>query len=208
MSEQINNVIQYPHVVLVDLSTACNSTCVMCPTQLNPLRKKLIDPQLFESIAKQVSKIPYPPQDMMFLIGVHGEPLLDKRLAGKVALCRSLGIGNILISTNGSLMTPDRAREILEANPYIIVVSLESMEPGVYEFIRKGLRHDVVVKNLKSLLSLRDELNSSTRIGIRFIQSPRNTHESHSFQEYWAAYLNSERGDYFAIDRIHNWAYG
>jgi len=207
MSEQTSSV-EFPQIVLVDLSTACNATCVMCPTQLNPLRKKMMDPALFESVVEQVSKFPVHPVNNKFFIGVHGEPLLDKRLAEKIALCRSRGINHVLISTNGSLMTAQRARDILEAEPYIIVISLESMDPKLFESIRKGLRHDVVVENLKSLLAIRNELNSSTRIGVRFIESVRNAHERETFQHYWAPHLNSAKQDYFSIDRIHNWAYG
>jgi hypothetical protein len=66
---------EFPRIVLVDLSTACNAACVTCPTQLNPLRKKLISETLFESLVEQVSAFPV---NEMFLIGVHGEPLLQR----------------------------------------------------------------------------------------------------------------------------------
>jgi MoaA/NifB/PqqE/SkfB family radical SAM enzyme len=57
-----------PTLIFLDLSSACNATCVMCPTQLNPARKKLIDPDLFRRIAVQVAALP---NLDWFLIGVH-----------------------------------------------------------------------------------------------------------------------------------------
>jgi len=197
--------LEYPRIVLIDLSTACNATCVMCPTQLNPLRKKLISKSVFDAIVDQVSVLP---SNEMFFIGVHGEPLLDKRLADKVAQCRSRGLDYVLISTNGSLLSEQRARELLEAGPHIVTVSLESMDPAVFESIRKGLVHREIVENLQSLFAIRDELGSKTRIAIRFIESQRNANERASFVAYWDQFLNKEKGDYFAIDRIHNWGYG
>ena len=196
----------FPQTVLVDLSSACNATCTMCPTQLNPLRKKLIDPALFQSIVDQVAQFPASPA--MFYIGVHGEPLLDKRLADKVALCNSRGIKTVTVSTNGSLLTPERARELLQASPYIIIVSLESMDAALFESIRIGLRHDVVVENIKSLFTLRNALDSQTRIALRFIVSSRNAHEQQAFKQYWSSHLRLKKGDYFADQRIHNWGYG
>ena len=198
--------IEFPHTVLVDLSTSCNATCTMCPTQINPLRKKLIDPELFTLLVEQVAAFPVSPG--MFYIGIHGEPLLDKRLAEKVGLCYSAGIKTVTISTNGSLLTRQRAREILEAQPYVIIVSLESMVPELFETIRRGLHHETIVANLKALFAVRNEIDSVTRIAIRFIISSRNAHEQASFTEYWSPFLKTAKGDYFAIDRIHNWGYG
>jgi radical SAM protein with 4Fe4S-binding SPASM domain len=90
----------------------------------------------------------------------------------------------------------------------MVIVSLESMEAELYESIRQGLRHQVIVENLKSVFAIRNELQSPTRLAIRFIVSSRNAHEQNSFKEYWSPYLNTAKGDYFAIDRIHNWGYG
>jgi molybdenum cofactor biosynthesis enzyme MoaA len=104
----------------------------------------------------------------MFFIGVHGEPLLDKRLAEKVAQCKSKGLNNVLVSTNGSLLSEPRARELLQAAPHIVTVSLESMDPATFETIRKSLIHQEVVGNLKSLFSIRNEVGSTTRIAIRY----------------------------------------
>ena len=201
-----DNSAEFPQYVLVDLSASCNSKCTMCPTQLNPLRKKMIDSRLFESIVEQASEFPVSPS--LFHIGVHGEPLLDQRLAEKVALCTSRGIKTVTIATNGSLLTALRARELLEARPHTIIVSLESMDSALFESIRKGLRHEVIVENLKSLLAIRNEVNSSTRIAVRFVVSSRNEHELQSFKEYWSPYLNSGKEDYFSIDPMHNWGCG
>ena len=197
--------LEYPRIVFVDLSTACNATCVMCPTQLNPLRKKIISASLFESVVDQVAALP---ANDMFFIGVHGEPLLDRRLPEKVSLCRTRGLDNILISTNGSLLDEQRARELLDASPHIIIISLESMNPAVFEDIRKGLKHADVVANIKTTFRVRNEIGSRTRIGIRFIQSDRNARERNAFMRYWLPYLDRAKKDFFEIDRIHNWGYG
>jgi MoaA/NifB/PqqE/SkfB family radical SAM enzyme len=179
----------------------------MCPTQLNPLRKKLMTDELFEKIVVEAASFPEPVE--CFYIGVHGEPLVDKKLEDKVALCRRLGVTRTLISTNGSLLDQDRAASLLQAGPWVVVVSLESMKPEVYEPIRTGLSHAKVVANLKNFIRLRNEMGSPTRVAIRFIVSEWNESEKDDFVAYWSPMLDlTGRFDYIETDPIHNWGYG
>jgi|SRR5215213_1405903 len=197
---------EYPKMVLTDLSTACNATCVMCPTQLNPLRKKMISQSVFDTIVEQTAALPV--ANEMFFIGVHGEPLLDKRLADKVAQCRSRGLDYVYISTNGSLLSERRARELLQAGPHIITVSLEWLDPAIFGGIRKGLDHREIMENMKALFSIRDEIGSRTAIYVRLIESRANAGERDRFVSYWNNHLNSSKGDCVSIIPIHNWGYG
>lgn len=196
-----------PRLVFIDLSSACNATCVMCPTQLSPLRKKMIDPGLFARIVEQVAALP---SLDLFFIGVHGEPLLDKRLPDKVKLCGESGIREkVLITTNGSLATEPRATELLEAEPGVVIFSIESLNASTFESIRKGLKHSVVVDNLKRFFEIRNRLDARTRVGVRFIESGSNQAEKEEYMAYWTPFMDIEtRGDFFSLDRIHNWAYG
>jgi hypothetical protein len=200
-------VVEYPKLVFLDLSSACNATCSMCPTQLNPLRKKQISPILFEKIASQVAELPGLD---WFFIGVHGEPTLDKRLSDKVKYCRDKGLASkVYITTNGSLLDQRRSLDLLTAEPGVVIFSIESMHPEVFEKIRRGLSYPAVMNNLRTFLETRDRLAAKTRVGIRFIESAGNSTVKEDYMTYWRPYIDIERkGDFFQFDRIHNWGYG
>jgi MoaA/NifB/PqqE/SkfB family radical SAM enzyme len=86
---------------------------------------------------------------------------------------------------------------------------VESLRPEIFEGIRKGLKHSVVVENLKRFIELRNRLDAKTRIGIRFIESATNRSEKDEFMAYWEPFIDiNGRGDCFSIDHIHNWGYG
>ena len=199
--------LEFPKLVLIDLSSACNATCIMCPTQLSPLRKKIMEPALFEKIAAQVAQLP---ELDWFFIGVHGEPLLDKNLHRKVQFCKEIGLApKVYITTNGSLLDDRRSRELLSADPGVVIFSIESIHAETYESIRKGLTHSTVVENLKTFLRVRNELDAKTRVGVRFIESSTNRAEKEQYMAYWAPFIDTPgRGDFFSLDAIHNWGYG
>jgi MoaA/NifB/PqqE/SkfB family radical SAM enzyme len=109
--------VRVPHHIFIDLSTACNATCVMCPTQIDSDRKKVMTDALFRKIAGEASV--FSTEIDSFYFGVHGEPLIDKRLEQKVALCSELGITRTIVSSNGSLLDESRTIALLEAKPWV-----------------------------------------------------------------------------------------
>jgi hypothetical protein len=179
----------------------------MCPTQIDSDRKKVMPDALFRKIANEASV--FSSEIDSFYFGVHGEPLIDKRLEQKVALCSELGISRTIVSTNGSLLNESRAISLLEAKPWVLIVSLESMSADIYEKIRVGLSHAEVVSNLKRLIQIRNETQSQTRIAVRFITSEWNAAEKPEFVKFWTSLLDTTgRVDYVETDPIHNWGYG
>jgi sulfatase maturation enzyme AslB (radical SAM superfamily) len=179
----------------------------MCPTQIDSDRKKVMPDALFRKIANEASV--FSSEIDSFYFGVHGEPLIDKRLEQKVALCSELGISRTIVSTNGSLLNESRAISLLEAKPWVLIVSLESMSADIYEKIRVGLSHAEVVSNLKRLIQIRNETQSRTRIAVRFITSEWNAAEKPEFVKFWTSLLDTTgRVDYVETDPIHNWGYG
>jgi cyclic pyranopterin phosphate synthase len=75
-------------------------------------------------------------------LGVHkvrltgGEPLLRPALDDLVALLSAIpGIDDIALTTNGSLLTPEKARLLREAGLRRVTISLDSLHDGVFQAI-------------------------------------------------------------------------
>jgi radical SAM protein with 4Fe4S-binding SPASM domain len=194
----------FPRIVLIDITLACNAKCVMCPTRMSTRQKAIIDSALFHKIISELKEHSQHVEQVW--LGMHGEPFVDVNFAEKVDLCRRYGLKTV-ISTNGSLVTPERAVSVLDAGAGLVIFSLESLDRQVYEKIRVGLNHSDVVANIKTFLDLRTIKTYATRVLIRCVESELNQVGRQEFTEYWMQYLKPGM-DSIEFTPINNWAYG
>jgi radical SAM protein with 4Fe4S-binding SPASM domain len=193
--------LQAPTVVSVETIMGCNAACIMCPYSSSPREKGLMKDDLFERIVDQILDLPTQPRvSLQFL----GEPLMDKKLESRISYLRQHNIEKIEIATNASLLTTERTRELLQSGLDLINVDLESLHKEVYESIRIGLRHEVVMRNIDNLFKIRDDMESRTSISILFIESEKNKGEIHDFIDYFSDIVRPEKGDYIRIFAMHN----
>src|SRR4030042_4991757 len=76
-----------------------------------------------------------------------------KRVGAKVGLI-----------TNGSKFTEESSRRLLEAQVDMIEFSVDAADPQTYSKVRKGLKWDILLRNAKRMVRLRNKLKSSTKI--------------------------------------------
>jgi MoaA/NifB/PqqE/SkfB family radical SAM enzyme len=114
----------HPEIILIETIALCNRTCKFCSWgQDRPIsgRGSRMDWSLIKSIARQLSSIDFAGRISPFLIN---EPLLDDRLAGIIKLFRdSCPKAYLSIATNGDLLTPGKAQELIAAGLDAIAVS-------------------------------------------------------------------------------------
>ena len=174
--------------------------CTISDWQRQP---QVMKDELFEKIAGEIAA------HAAEVIRVHlyrdGEPLLDKKLAPRVARLKQGSIREIGISTNGELFDETKARDILEAGLDEIIFSIDSIKKDVYEKIRVGLDFHTVMLNSKMLFYWRNRWNPKCRIRIRMIRQESNKEEwdSGAYQAQWNQFLSP--GDTVECRDIHNW---
>jgi len=66
--------------------------------------------------------------------------------------------------TNGSRFTEESSTRLLEANVDMIEFSVDAADEGTYDRVRKGLKWDTLVKNVKRMVELRNHLKSESKI--------------------------------------------
>jgi len=66
--------------------------------------------------------------------------------------------------TNGSKFTEENSRALLAAGVDMIEFSVDACDPEVYAEVRKGLKWDVLVENVKRMVALRAEMRSPSKI--------------------------------------------
>lgn len=103
----------FPRIITIEISSHCNRACTYYPNVVAPQKPKLIDPELFELIAKRIGDIKYSGVvDFIFF----SEPTLHPRLAEYVAMVKKYAPNCIpRISTNGDILNTERVKSYVDA---------------------------------------------------------------------------------------------
>lgn len=153
----------FPLMIPLSLSMACNARCPICPYVVDP------------SIPAKYKTAPYMPVDLFKRIADEAgcyhsylrlsgrEPTLHPLFVSLVRYAKGAGCRVGLI-TNGSLLTPDLGIALLECGIDSIEVSTDAADAITYSRIRVGLHFDTLLSNMMQLVRLRDRLQSSTAI--------------------------------------------
>jgi hypothetical protein len=185
----------FPAVVRVETTNACNARCVICPHRQMSRPVRQMDEALFTRIIDECAA------NRCKEVHLHnfGEPLLDKRLEDRVRYAKRKGIAKVKIFSNGSLLTPERARGLVEAGLDEIKVSFDGATREEFEGIRQPLQFESVVANVRGLVAIRDEVGSSMKIGVACC----STSDRQATMRALEAIV-----DDFSFGKVHNWASG
>lgn len=86
-----------------------------------------------------------------------GEPLLNKNIGKMIKLAKSIGVVDVIMNTNGTVLTADLAEEILDAGIDKLLFSFDSPYPAKYENIRIGASYEKVLNTITHFVNLRNK---------------------------------------------------
>jgi len=155
-----------PLTIHIEPTNVCNFRCIQCPTGQADYASvagyyQHMPMDLYEKVVSDVQEFDSIKSLKMYLLG---EPLLNKNLGPMISLARSSGVVNhVEVTSNGSLLTEQRARELIESG-------LEYFRVSVYGVIAERQRDitrakatpQEVLSNVKRLRQLRDETGAET----------------------------------------------
>ncbi len=149
----------------LEINSGCNLHCVMCVQgDLKGFEHKngIMSQDLFEKIADKIQR-----ENSTADVCLYGnsEPFMHPRLAQCVASVRKRGL-TCLVSTNLTIIK--NLRDVLEAQPSILIVSLSGFTQEIYGRTHKGGNIEVVKRNMQELARLRKELNSSVPVLVHY----------------------------------------
>lgn len=152
---------QHPPNIQVNVSAQCNLTCRMCP---------------YLSVHQDSSHLRFMTRETLMRLvplikrigAVHfsgsGEPLFNPQLFEFIALVRQAAPATTIdLTTNGTLLTEKRARQLIELGVSKVHVSFDGL-PGTVEAIRLGIKGSQVIDNIRRLTELKTELKSRSPI--------------------------------------------
>lgn len=176
---------EFPEVVLIDNCNACNLKCSMCdhPNMQKYRKVQIMDMDLYRKIIDEVAA--ENPDARIWEI-FFGDPFLCKDMPERIKYAKDKGLTDVVLNSNGALMTEERAKAVIEAGLDAMYVGIDSSTPEVYEKIRVGGDYETAVKNI---LGYRDLLKKhgkpEQRLFVQFVVSDINEHQVDDFKEFW-----------------------
>jgi len=188
---------RWPDIVQIESTNLCNAKCVFCPRDEMHRRQGIMDFDLFTKVVDECAALG------ITHVRVHnyGEPFLDKGLVEKVRYAKSKGIKEVGMISNGSLITEDIARGMIDAGLDAINISVDAAGKEVFESTRLHLKYDDVIANIRTLARLRNESGRThPKLILSFVRQD-NSADEQAFIAEW-----SRIADKIHITDLHNWA--
>lgn len=187
--KSLQDILLFPLYIQIETISNCNSRCIMCPrSKTKALRQNFImTDALFEKLVNELQL--YSNHLRRVIPQGYGEPLLDPKLPLRIKRLKDIGINQVYISTNASLLNSKIAQDILNSNLDQIDFSIDALTKETYNKIRIGLDYDEVVHNIIGFINLRNKTGTKTRIRFRYIIQSENAHEFDEFCIFWKKYL-------------------
>lgn len=177
---------EYPIDIIAELVNVCNLRCSMCfqSDKALPVSKttkvNFMAMDTFRKIVDECAQNAIPALKLSW----RGEPTLHKDFLEMIKYAKSKGILEVTTLTNGTLMSEDMCRGIVDARLDQLVVSIDGITKETYEKVRIGADYDKVLKNLNTLLAIRGRARKPF-IRLQYTESDINRHETAQFYEYW-----------------------
>jgi molybdenum cofactor biosynthesis enzyme MoaA len=125
----------------------------------------------------------------------------DRQLVEKVRYAKAKGIAEVGMISNGSLITEDLARGMIEAGLDAINISVDAAGKDVFEKTRLHLNYDTVIGNVRTLARLRDDMGRKRpKLILSFVRQNNSAEETQFIAEW------SRIADKIHITELHNWA--
>lgn len=147
-----------PYYINIETSRQCNLTCRMCPFHSSPENRKkwgvssgIMDEDVFVRIAKQLF-----PFLKTCALSVTGEFTLTEYLPTVFELLEKYSV-KFDGFTNGMELTADVCR-IMMPHLECLTVSVDSPDPVIYEYIRRGAKWSKLLENVNALMKVRENI--------------------------------------------------
>lgn len=127
----------FPEVVLIDNTNACNLRCSMCDHKnMRRYRKvQTMDYGLYTRLMDEIAK--ENPNARIWQI-FFGDPFLCKDMPQRIRYAKDQGLTDVVLNSNGMLMTPDKGRAVIEAGLDAMYVGIDAARAETYEQVRVG----------------------------------------------------------------------
>lgn len=185
-----------PNVSQIEITNACNFTCPICPHTTGMTRN--VEYMSFSFFKKIIGEL-YPSNEPIYL-HLLGEALMHPDLYKMIHYAKREGY-EIGLFTNGSLLTEEASKKIIDEGLDYLVFSFEIIEE-TFNRLRKGGNFDLVRENIIRFLELRRlSTQEKPRVTISSITLPGDEEKMEKASRLWIGKV-----DKFVQKGLHDWS--
>ena len=172
--------------LLLETTNFCNHKCIFCANSKMTRKRGFINEELAYSVLEQAYSLG------MREVGFYatGEPLMNKNLEKYVKKAKKTGYDYIYLTTNGALMTEERAVGLLEAGIDSVKFSINAGTEESYEKIHGHNNFHQVIDNLRRLDALRKINNPQMKLFVSYIINRINIDEQQTLKQLVGNYVD------------------
>lgn len=181
----------FPPQIVIESTAICNFQCIHCHHKDLVRPKGHMDLSLYRRLIDEIAE--NAPATEVWPTFYGEAMVLGYRVYAMLNYARMKGLTNVVLNSNGSLLSDEHIEFILDSGLQRFILSLDGFTKETFEKIRytqyaKG-KHDVVYPNVAKLLKRKAELDatgaSTPKIVCQFSVMDENQDEVESFTEYW-----------------------
>jgi radical SAM protein with 4Fe4S-binding SPASM domain len=192
----------FPLHVDYELMSKCNLNCPMClmsqreEGSVKEFLSKKLDLKVVKALIYEGAK------EGQAALGFGGlwEPLLSKDIPEIVSYGKENGLVDLMFNTNGTLLNPIVASDLIKAGLTRIMVSLDAVTKETYALMRPGGDLEEVEENILKFLDLRGK-RKLPLVRLSFCLTILNESELVPFLEKW-----ENKVDFFSIQYYGNFS--
>jgi len=177
---------EFPDRLHIQTHSWCNAGCIFCPYTKISREKPMgrMSWELYTKIIDEASR--YNVQRCALLL--MNEPLLDRDLPQKIryAKDRFRDSTEVMITSNGSVLSDEKIKGLIESGLDRIKISIQGLDPEVYEYTMGKLKYDRTIDGVQRLIRAVKQSKSKTpRVVLSIVATGSNKKEVRRFKRYW-----------------------
>jgi len=165
-----------PVYMEISPSGACNHRCVFCGLDFMEYRRRFLPTDLFCRRLAEMGEAGERGVRAIMYAG-EGEPFLHRDMPAIAQATKNAGM-DVAFTTNASLLTPEKARQVLPVTSWI-KVSCNAGTPETYARIHgtKEAEFHKVLRNMEDAVRIRLQTDSACTLGAQMVLLPENRAE-------------------------------
>lgn len=183
--DRVDKFFPHPKSMHIALLNRCNLQCTMCP--YHSLRytshhtadyfksTKIMSEKTFQKIADYAGK-----NSISLQFGQIEEPLLHKKIIDFFKISKKMGVPHIHLTTNGTLLTKQKADQLAMSGVDSVMFSLDAVKPETYSKIR-GKSLEQVEENIQYFMNISKKIV----VSVSFIMQEQSKEEKEQFLGKW-----------------------
>ena len=165
-----------------EVTNKCNADCIMCPNGVMERPTQRMEMPLFMQIVDEFA-LKNPPL-LKFVFAGLGEPTLDPLLPEKISYLKAkFPHVPVQITTNASLLTASRSKELINAGLDQIIISFNGTTKESYEKVMGQMNYDKNLANILQLLPLR--VGGRPQLTISCVRLDANAADFAGMEKFW-----------------------